>query len=198
MNEFLLPPDARDDNSLTPDQGTDCDDARRDYARIMAFAFFRSWERLPPHAANMLAHVIPVLINRASDEPLVIGIGLPDNEPPEPDTERQKEFKALVRTVRKLHYAKVRCMWWAPNEDYNPEQIYLRHTVDLGWTTELRANPTTGQIELVFWENLRPVLSHLARMAGIGNEITTSGFGGTVVEVADHDGIERYLHKNRR
>ena len=118
--------------------GADRDDNEHHCARIIALAFFRSWEKLPPHPANMLARVIPVLINRASDEPLVTGIVLPENQPPEPDTDRRKEFKALVRMVRILHRAKVRCMWWAPSEDYRPEQIYLRHTAELEWTAELR------------------------------------------------------------
>ena len=198
MNEYLLPPDARDDDMWRSGHGTDHDDGRHHYARIIAFAFFRSWERLPPSAASMLAQVIPVLINRASDEPLVIGIGLPGDEAPEPDMDRRKEFKTLVRTVRKLHHAKVRCLWWAPNENYNPEQVYWRHTVDLAWTTELRANPRAGQVELVFQENLRPVLTLLARMAGLGDKIITSDFDGTVVEIAEFDGIEAYLRKNRR
>ncbi|MCY3876950.1 MAG: hypothetical protein OXF88_22005 [Rhodobacteraceae bacterium] len=198
MNQNLLPPDGRDDDMWTSGQGTNHDDSRHHYARIIAFAFFRSWERLPPSVANMLAQVIPVLINRASHEPLVIGIELPGNVAPETDTDRRKDFEALVRTVRKLHRAKVRCLWWAPNEDYSPEQVYLRHTVDLAWTTELRANPRACQIVLVFGENLRPVLSLLARMAGLGDKIITSDFAGTVVEIAEHDGIEAYLRKNRR
>ena len=198
MNQYLLPPGARDDDMWTSDPATGHDDGRLHYARIIAFAFFRSWERLPPRAASMLAQVIPVLINRASDEPLAVGIGLPGDGAPEPDTDRRKEFKALVRTVRKLHSAKVRCLWWAPNEDYSPEQIYWRHSVDLAWTTELRSNPKIGQVEVVFGENLRPVLSLLARMAGLGDKVVTGDFDGTVVEIAEHDAIEAYLRKNRR
>ena len=175
------------------------DPEKPDYTnRVIAFAFFRSWAKLPSHAASMLAHVLPVLVNRASDEPLVVGIGLPDNQPAEPNTDRRKEFKPLVRTARTLHRARVRCLWWSPNEDYRPDQTYRRHTVELAWTTEVRANLATSRIELVFWEGLRPVLPHLARMGILNNKINTGDFGGTVEEVADHDSLELYLRKNRR
>ena len=49
----------------------------------------------------MLAHVLPVLINCPSDDPLTVEVGLPDNQPAEPNTARQKEFKSLVRTAPK-------------------------------------------------------------------------------------------------
>ena len=166
--------------------------------KVLAFAFFKSWEKLPSYTASMLAHVLPVLVNRASDEPLAVGVGLSENQPTEPDTDQQKEFKSLAQTVQKLHQAKVQCLWWAPNEDYKPDQTYRRHTVELAWTTEVRVNPTTGRIELVFWEGLRQVLPHLARMADLGSKIVSGGFGGTVVEITDYDSLELYLRKNRR
>lgn len=182
-----------------PDSEILNDPGKHDHTnKVIAFAFFKAWEKLPPQTASMLAHVLPVLINRASDEPLAVGVVLPDDQSAEPDTDRQKEFKSLVRTVRKLHRVKVRCFWWAPNEDYRPDQTYRRHTVELAWTTEVRVNPATGRIELIFWEGLRQVLPHLARMAGPNNEIITTDFKGTVVEVADNDTLELYLRKNRR
>ena len=180
------------------------DPEKRDHTnKVIAFAFFKSWEALHPHAASMLAHVLPVLINRASEDPLAVGVGLPDDQPADTDTDRQKEFKSLARTVRKLHRAKVQCFWWAPNVDYRPGQTYRRHTVELAWTTEVRVNPDTDRIELLFWEGMRPVLPHLARMAGLVDHLatdnfTTGDFAGTVLEVADHDGLELYLRKNRR
>ena len=173
--------------------------------KVIAVAFFKSWEKLPPRSASMLAHVLPVLINRASEDPLAVGVALPDDQPADPETDQQKEFKSLARTARRLHRARVQCLWWWPNVDYRPGQTYLRHTVELAWTTEVRVNPTTGRIELIFWEGLRQVLPHLARMAGFGDNLTTGEFDliagefdGTVVEVADHESLELYLHKNRR
>ena len=184
---------------MTSGQVTDHNDHEKyHYTKFIAFAFFRSWEKLPPHAASMLAHVLPVLINRASDEPLTAGVGLPDNQPSEPNTNRRKEFKSLVWTARKLHRAKVQCLWWAPNEDYRPDQTYRRHTVELTWTIEVRANPATGRIELVFWEGVRAVLPHLVRMGRAANKFTTGDFGGTVVEIEDNHSLEWYLRKNRR
>ena len=45
------------------------DPATRDHTdKVIAFAYVKSWEKLPPHTASMLAHVSPVLFNRASDE----------------------------------------------------------------------------------------------------------------------------------
>ena len=55
------------------------DHEKHDYTnKVIAFAFFKSWEELPPRAANMLGHVLPVLVNRVSDEPLAVGVGLPE------------------------------------------------------------------------------------------------------------------------
>ena len=169
--------------------------------KVIAFAFFKSWEELHPHAAGMLAHVLPVLINRASEDPLVVGVELPDSQPADPDSDRRKEFKSLARTARKLHRAKVQCLWWWPNVDYRPDLTYRRHTVELTWTTEVRANPNTNRIELVFWEGMRPVLPHLARMGGLIDYLAARDFGGfegTVVEIEDSDNLELYLRKNRR
>ena len=195
---FIAPPP--DDNIRTTGQIADHDDHEKHHytKKVIAFAFFKSWEKLPSRAASLLAHVLPVLINRAPDEHLAVGIGLPNNLPAEPNTDRRKEFKSLVRTARKLNRAKVRCLWWSPNEDHRPDQTYRRHTVELTWTTEVRVNPAIDRIDLVFWEGMRPVLPHLARMAGVGNKIATGDFEGTVMEVADNDSLELYLRKNRR
>ena len=138
----------------------------------------------------MLAYVLPVLRNRALEEPLASGVELSDSQPARPNTDRQKEFMSLARTVRELHRGKVRCFWWSPNEDCGPEKTYRRHTVELAWTIEVPANPATGRIEHVFWKGMTLVLPHLARMAGGGNMIKTEGLAGAVEEVADNDSFE--------